>query len=127
MAPSRWRNWAALCLLAFSAQAASAKDLFVVCQDEATLIRFDAERAEVSARVGLPPKPAMIAASRQGQLLFITHPESGRISRLQTARLDAPRSLEVGGTPFGIRELGPAQIGACEVRRKEICFSQAQT
>ena len=102
MASSFWRQGATLCVLAFCTQAAGARDLFVVCQDDATLVRFDTERAEVSARVGLPPKPAMIAAAKRGELLFITHPELGQISRIETSRLEAPRSLNVGGTPFGI-------------------------
>lgn len=93
---------AASILFSVSAMSAGAQDLFVVCQDDAALVRLDTFRGEVTARVSLPPKPAMIAAARGSGLLFVTHPELGVITRLEVANLGSSRSLTVGGTPFGV-------------------------
>ncbi len=79
-----------------------AHELFVVCQDDASLIRIDTRRETVTARIGVAPGPAMIAATRDGRTLFVTHPESGRITKLDALDLGAPQILTPGGTPFGI-------------------------
>ena len=44
----------------------------------------------------------MIAATPDGRGIFITHPESGIITKLDARELGAPRIFTPGGTPFGI-------------------------
>ena len=79
-----------------------AHELFVVCQDDASLVRIDTSRETVTARIGIAPGPAMITATRDGRTLFITHPESGLVTKLDAVDLGAPRIFTPGGTPFGI-------------------------
>ena len=78
------RGAAVLILFVVAPASASARDLFVVCQDEAALVQFDTLRGEVTARVSLPPKPAMIASAREGRLLFVTHPELGQVTKTRS-------------------------------------------
>ena len=96
------RGLAVLTLLAASPRATDARELFVVCQDDATLVRVDTVRGDVTERLSLPQKPAMIASAQQGRLLFVTHPESGQISRVEVATPPKVRGLAVGGAPFGV-------------------------
>ena len=89
--------------LALSAAApARAARLLVVCQGGGVVSVVDTSALRVTAEIAVGPGPAAIAVSPDSATAYVTHPDAGRLTRIDTARGAVRDAARIGGQPFGI-------------------------
>ncbi|WP_259053540.1 YncE family protein [Methylohalomonas lacus] len=80
----------------------NADELYVINQAAATVIVIDERTGERQETIAVPPGPVGLAFSGDGSRAYVTHPEQGQVSVIDTAQRQVLRSIDVGGMPFGI-------------------------
>lgn len=92
--------WAGL-MLGLAPCAAAAQAVYVASQGAGTLVALAAGSASGGAPLAVERGPAQVAASPGGQL-YLTHPDTGRVTLVDESGRSIRRTYLVPGQPFGI-------------------------
>jgi len=79
--------------------------LYVCDQEQSRIVIIDPEAGEVLGEVKTPKAPATIARSLSGRRIFITHPDIGELSAIDTDSRKLLNTYAVSGEPFGIASI----------------------
>lgn len=93
---------AALLLAGPAATPLHAESLFVVCQSGAEISVIDLSAGAVAERIPVPKAPAGIAVSPDGGTAYVTHPDAGLLTRIDTTTRQVVDTTFIGGQPFAV-------------------------
>jgi len=79
--------------------------LYVCDQEQSRIVIIDPETGEVLGAIKTPKAPATIVRSQSGHRIFVTHPDSGELSVVDTHANKLLHSELVSGEPFGVASI----------------------
>src|SRR5690606_27123466 len=91
---------AAFCLASAVGAKDVSKEVYVVSQDGNSVNIVNVETNEVTSRIAVGDKPVYIAISRNGGLAYVTHPDGGKISKLDLQAKRVQATYDFPGEPF---------------------------
>jgi len=81
---------------------ADARKLYVVCEDDDSVLAVDLATQQVIARARVGHKPQRIAVSPDGRTIYVSNEWSDTISEIDTATFAFRRTLSTGWGPIGL-------------------------
>jgi len=79
--------------------------LYVCDQDRSRLVVIDTATGQIIREIKTPKSPAMIAKSKSGNRIFVTHPDIGELSVVDSRTDNLADRYYVSGEPFGVASL----------------------
>jgi len=81
---------------------ADGKRLFVVCEDNDTVLAVDTQTRQVVAKAQVGHKPKGLAISPDGKTLYVSNEWSDTVSEVDAATFAVKRTLKTGWGPVGL-------------------------
>lgn len=79
-----------------------AQKLYVVCEDDDSLLVVDVQTARVARKVKVGRKPKDVAVSPDGRTLYVSNEWSDSVSEIDERSLGVRRTLKAGWGPIGL-------------------------
>src|SRR3974390_3242006 len=76
--------------------------LYVVCEDDDSLLAVNVKRQRVVSKVRVGHKPKDVAVSPDGKTLYVTNEWRDTVSEIDAAKFEVRRTLTTGWGPIGV-------------------------
>ena len=101
---------------------ANGKTLFVVCEDDDSLLAVDTQTKQTVSRAKVGHKPKGLALSPDGKTLYVSNEWSDTVSEVDVATFAVKRTLKTGWGPVGLSTRSFRQNPLCRQQHRRCRF-----